>query len=399
MSTVRPQASIGIQPTVRVLAGALVLSLVAACDGGSSGTQSAAGPAPTPAAVTLRYPFLPPMPDPPADPQNPPTMEKLELGTYLFFDARLSGSGFTACNNCHVFNTSFQDNLNMPRPDASRGADFFLLPRNTESLFNIVYRKDFFRDGRLSNLSRAMTEPWIEDNEQLGTTRELAAAHLAGILRGIHGYVDLFQRAFGADIRALEPEQVFDLAGNALAVWVRQLVSRDSPFDRFNAGDDQAIDDHAKRGAEIFTGRGGCVACHAGPNFTDNGFHNLSTDPPDASGARKDEGRFLVTHVEADRGKFQTPTLRHVSRTSPYFHNASAPTLLDVLRHLNAGAAEDPNHDPLVGRPLGFSDDDMFDLISFLRALRGESVVLWGPKGPLYLQKDADELQRSGLPQ
>ena len=376
----------------------LVITAAACAGGGGSTVAPTPTPTSTPAEAALRYPILPPMSDPPVDPANPPTLEKLELGTYLFFDARLSGSGFTACNNCHVFNTSFQDNLNMPRPDTSRGADFFLLPRNTESLFNIVYRKDFFRDGRLSNLSRAMNEPWIEDNEQLGPTRELAAAHFAEIVRAIPGYVRLFERAFGQDVRAIEPEQVFDLAGDALAVWVRQVVSRDSPFDRFNAGDDGAIDEHAKRGAEIFTGRGGCTACHLGANFTDNGFHNLSTDPPDATGVRKDEGRFMVTQVDADRGKFQTPSLRHVSRTSPYFHNASAPTLLDVLKHLNGGAAEDPNHDPRVGRPLGFSEDDMFDLISFLSALRGESVVLWGPKGPLYLQKDVDELQRDLLP-
>jgi len=386
--------------TVRGLFAVATLVITAAACAGGGGSTVAPTPTPTstPAVAALRYPILPPMSDPPVDPANPPTLEKLELGTYLFFDARLSGSGFTACNNCHVFNTSFQDNLNMPRPDTSRGADFFLLPRNTESLFNIVYRKDFFRDGRLSNLSRAMNEPWIEDNEQLGPTRELAAAHFAEIVRAIPGYVRLFERAFGQDVRAIEPEQVFDLAGDALAVWVRQVVSRDSPFDRFNAGDDGAIDEHAKRGAEIFTGRGGCTACHLGANFTDNGFHNLSTDPPDATGVRKDEGRFMVTQVDADRGKFQTPSLRHVSRTSPYFHNASAPTLLDVLKHLNGGAAEDPNHDPRVGRPLGFSEDDMFDLISFLSALRGESVVLWGPKGPLYLQKDVDELQRDLLP-
>jgi cytochrome c peroxidase len=369
-----------------------------ACGGSSGGSSPVAAPSPTPAALTLRYPLLPPMPETPIDPGNPPSMEKVELGTYLFFDPRLSGSGSTACNNCHVFNTSFQDNLIRPRPDTSRGTDFFLLPRNTESLLNIVYRKEFFRDGRLPDLTRAMTEPWVEDNQQLAPTREAAAERLTQILRGIPGYAELFKRAFDADLVSAAPGEVIDLAGKALAVWVRQVKSSASPFDRYNAGDDSALGDAAKRGAEIFATRGRCLACHNGPNFTDNGFHNLSTSPPDQAGVRADEGRYAVTHLEADRGRFQTPSLRHVSRTSPYFHDGSRPTLLDVLKHLNAGAADDPNHDPLVGRPLGLDDADLLDLIAFLRSLRGESVVLWGPNGPLFTQKEVDALQRDGLP-
>jgi cytochrome c peroxidase len=366
--------------------------------GCSSGGGSGLAPQPSPTAVALRYPQLPPLPEPPADPANPPTMAKLELGTDLFFDPRLSGTGFTACNNCHVFNTSFQDNLVKPRPDTSRGADFFTLKRNTESLFNIVYRKDFFRDGRLHDLAPSLNEPWIEDNQQLGKTREEAAAHLSQILRGIPGYVSLFRKAYDLDIESAPPEQVFDTAGLALAIWVRQVVSRNSPFDRFNAGEDDAIDEAAKRGVQIFTGRGGCTACHVGANFTDNGFHNIGTSPPREDGTRADEGRFDVTGRDEDRGRFQTPSLRHVSRTSPYFHDGSKATLLDVLHHLNESTGIDPNHDLLAGVPLGLSEDDLLDLIAFLRALRGESVVLWGPKSPLYTQAEVDELRRNLLP-
>lgn len=376
---------------------ALCLTVVAGCssDGGSPPPQE---PQPSPTAVTLRYPQFPPMPEPPSDPANPPTMAKLELGTYLFFDPRLSGSGFTACNNCHVFNTSFQDNLVKPRPDTSRGDDFFTLKRNTESLFNIVYRDDFFRDGKVTELAPSLVEPWVEDNQQLGKTHELAAEHLTEILRGIEGYKALFREAYDLDIDAAEPHEVFDTAGLAFAVWVRQVVSRNSPFDRWNAGDDTAIDESAQRGAALFAGKAGCFVCHTGANFTDNGFHNVSSATLLADGSRSDEGRFLVTGLEADRGKFQTPSLRHASRTTPYFHDGSRGTLLDVIRHFDAGAVGDPNRDPVLGRPLGLSDDEMLDLIAFIRALRGESVVLWGPKSPLYTQAQVDELQRELLP-
>jgi cytochrome c peroxidase len=389
--------------TPRTLHGTTCALLVALCLTTAAGCSSDGGsnpqPQPTPtAAVSLRYPQFPPMPEPPSDPANPPTMAKLELGTYLFFDPRLSGSGRTACNNCHVFNTSFQDNLVKPRPDTSQGDDFFTLKRNTESLFNIVYRDDFFRDGKVTELAPSLVEPWVEDNQQLGKTHELAAEHLTEILRGINGYKKLFRDAFGLDIDTAEPKEVFDHAGMAFAVWVRQVVSRNSPFDRWNAGDDTAIDESAQRGAALFAGKAGCFVCHTGPNFTDNGFHNISSAVLQEDGSRDDEGRSIVTGLEADRGKFQTPSLRHASRTTPYFHDGSRATLLDVIKHFDAGAGSDPNHDPVLGRPLGLSGDEMLDLIAFIRSLRGESVVLWGPKSPLYTQAEVDELQRDLLP-
>src|SRR5262249_33439321 len=93
----------------------------------------------TAATAGLRYPQFPPLPKPPRDPGNPPPLARRQLGTELFFDTRLSGSGTTSCTNCHVYNTNWQDNLVKPRPDTSRGANFFTLPFNTESLLNITY--------------------------------------------------------------------------------------------------------------------------------------------------------------------------------------------------------------------------------------------------------------------
>ena len=193
--------------------------------------------------------------------------------------------------------------------------------------------KDFFRDGKVTELAPSLVEPWVEDNQQLGKTHELAAEHLTEILRGIEGYKPLFRDAYGLDLDTATPTEVFDTAGLAFAVWVRQVVSHDSPFDRYNAGDDAAIDDSAKRGAALFAGPAGCFVCHTGPNFTDNGFHNVSSATFLEDGTRDDEGRFIVTGREEDRGRFQTPTLRHVSRTTPYFHDGSRATLLDVVRH------------------------------------------------------------------
>jgi len=348
-------------------------------------------------AAELRYPQFPTLPRAPRDPTNPPTPARRNLGAELFFDARLSGSGATSCSNCHVFNTNWQDNLVKPRPDTSQGTDFFTLPFNTDSLLNIVYRDFFFRDGRTQDLGHAFTEPWIEDNQQLGKTRAEAAARLATILRGRPGYVARFQRAFRRDIRRLADEEVFDLAGQALAVFARQLVTREAPFDRWNAGRG-TIPEAAERGVALFVGKAGCMRCHVGPNFTDNDFHNVSTSPPREDGTRADEGRARVTGKAADGGKFLTPTLRQVVMTSPYFHDGSALTLADVLNHLDAGTAADPNHDVLVGRPLGLTAQEKYELYAFLKTLRSPPTIARGPTGRLCNDAAAAAL-RAALPQ
>ncbi len=333
-------------------------------------------------AGELRYPQLPPLPKVPRDPANPPTPARRNLGAELFFDARLSGSGFTSCNNCHVFNTNWQDNLVKPRPDTSQGATFFTLPFNTDSLLNIAYRPFFFRDGRTQDIGHAFTEPWIEDNQQLGTTRAAAATHLATLLRARPGWVARFQRAFRQDIRRLEDEQVFDLAGKALAAFATGLTTRVTPFDRWNQGRGR-IPEAAERGIALFVGKGRCIACHNGPNFTDGTFHNIGTSPPRGDGTRADEGRARVTGLAEDGGKFLTPTLRQVATTAPYFHDGSANTLKDVLDHIDGGATADPNHDPLVTTPLGLTEQEKFDLFSFLQTLRSEQTIVRGPTGKL----------------
>lgn len=331
-------------------------------------------------AGELRYPQFPPLPRPPREADNPPTPARRNLGAELFFDARLSGSGFTACNNCHVYNTNWQDNLVKPRPDTSQGTEFFTLPFNTESLLNIAYRPFFFRDGRLTDIGHAFTEPWIEDNQQLGKTRPQAATTLATLLREHPGYVARFTRAFRQNIRTLDDEAVFDLAGKALAVFARQIVTRESPFDRWNAGRG-TISDDAEQGIILFTGKAGCAHCHTGPNFSDGSFHNVSTSLPGPGGVRPDEGRARVTGDPADGGKFLTPTLRQVGMTSPYFHSGAAGTLADVIDHLDQDTGLDPNHDPLVGQVLGLTDVEKFQIYSFLKTLRSPPTIVRGPTG------------------
>lgn len=230
----------------------------------------------------LKVPELGPVPAMPEWPLDPPTPEKAALGEALYRDPRLSGSGRTSCDSCHIANTSVQDNLPLPTPDSSYPLDSPKVARHTPSLLNLVY----------------------------------------------------------------------------------------APFDRWNAGDDGAMSAAAVRGLELFRGEARCIGCHSGPFFSDFDFHNLSVSPPRADGSRADEGRFLVTHREEDRGKFLTPTLRAAWDTAPYFHDGSADRLLDVVAHFSSPEVRaDPNHDALVDQPL--SPDQMDDLVTFMKALRG----------------------------
>jgi cytochrome c peroxidase len=351
--------------------GLLIPLLLGACS---------APPAP-PAPGGLRAPELPPVPALTAEAGGAPTADQIALGTTLYYDVRLSGSGHTSCNSCHGMVTAYQDNLITPIPDRSYPSDRPALTRNTPSFYNLIYAPVFRWDGSHTDLVGVMAFPFSEANMNLGQTVAQAQAALRKRLTvDLPGYGPRFQKAYGVDLSTLDDAGVWRVAGRALAAFVRQVVSRDAPFDRWNAGDDSAMGASAQRGLLVFRGKGRCTACHSGPFFTDFGFHNLSTSPPGPDGTRADEGRYLVSGQEADRGAFLTPTLRSSYDTGPYFHDGSAGGLRSVLGHLaSADVMRDPNHDPLFAQPLPLTDDDMGDLIDFLDALRGVPVNIPPP--------------------
>jgi cytochrome c peroxidase len=122
-----------------------------------------------------------------------------------------------------------------------------------------------------------------------------------------------------------------------------------------------------KAGFDIFRGKGQCVPCHTGPNFTDDRFHNTGVG---ARTATADAGRFAVTHDDRDRGAFKTPTLRDVALTAPYMHDGSLATLEDVVEFYDRGGVRNPNQDRRM-RPLNLSADEKRQLVAFLKALNG----------------------------
>jgi mono/diheme cytochrome c family protein len=141
---------------------------------------------------------------------------------------------------------------------------------------------------------------------------------------------------------------------------------RDSPYDRYVNGDQSALSAEAREGLGIFQGKGNCIACHVGPNLTDERFHN--TGVAWRGGKLTDHGRFAITGKNDDRGAFKPPTLREVARTAPYMHDGSLATLEDVIQYYDRGGNRNPGLDPEI-RPLHLSSAERQNIIAFLRCL------------------------------
>ncbi len=363
------------------LLAASLSALLAGCATDGDGTQL---DLPVDPSTGLRIAAIPPVPPLPLWPDNPTTDAKKELGRVLFSDPRLSGSGQTACGNCHLATSNFHSGGPLDAPDRSFPAITPTLHRHAPSLLNLVYAPMARWDGsHFTDVADLMVLPLAEPNMNLsrlpvsaGEEIDLPAAQRnlrATLTTEIPGYVPLYQQAFGEDITALTPARLWRMTGEAMAVFVRVAVARDAAFDAWNAGDDDAISDAAKRGAILFIGKAQCVLCHDGPLLSDFEFHNVSTSVPDAQGRRPDDGRFLVTRDEADRGKFLTPMLRSAARTSPYLHDGSEVAIRDVVAHFTGASGQlDPLNELSILPAL--TDDEIDDLVQFIKSLDGATI-------------------------
>jgi len=276
---------------------------------------------------------------------NPPTPEKIALGKQFFWDRRWSKSGAVACVSCHQpghgwadperFSTNFEG-----KPTHRRAP-------------TIVNR--LFSDRQLWTGLRAS----LEDQAKNDNNRSDAA--VVANLGAVPAYREQHRAVFGRDL------DVDGVAG-AIAAYVRTILSGNSPYDRFKAGDASAMSVSARRGLVLFEGKAACVRCHAGFNFTDEGYRNIGVGM-DKENA--DLGRYLVTKNEADRGAFKTPTLRDVDRRAPYMHDGSLKTLADVVAFYNRGGVKSPWLSSDV-RPLGLTAQEQGELVEFMHTLTGE---------------------------
>jgi cytochrome c peroxidase len=284
---------------------------------------------------------------------NPMNADKIALGKLLYFDKRLSKDMTIACASCHNPFHGFADPSR-----TSSGVGLKLGGRNSPTVINRLFSAEQFWDGRAQDLELQSHGPLTNPVEMaMGSNDEVVQR-----VQAIAGYKPLFVKAFGDDTIDL------DRLGKAIAAFERTVVSGNSPYDRYQAGDKGALSVSAVRGMALFNGKANCKACHTGFNFTDETYQDVGVgmDKP-----KPDAGRFDVTKNDDDRGKFKTPTLRNVLQTAPYMHDGSEGTLAEVIDFYNRGGIANPNLSKEI-KPLHLSVPEKQDLIAFLESLTGE---------------------------
>lgn len=289
----------------------------------------------------------------PAD--NPTTPEKAELGRILFFDPVLSQNNDVACATCHHPDYGFSDGR-----ATSMGTSGVELARNALTLWDVAYVKSLFWDGRVDNLEDQALVPLTHADEMAVADPAAMAAELAAIPE----YVALFDAAFGGGAAAVTA----DNTARALAAFQRTLISDDAPFDRYAAGDFDALTTQQRRGLALFrSGALRCFECHGAPTFASDTFRVIGVDS-------EDPGRAGVV-PDGLFGAFKVPTLRNIALSAPYMHDGSMATLEEVVRFYEGGGgrARGVQSVDVFVNPFELSDQDRADLIAFLYALTDES--------------------------
>jgi cytochrome c peroxidase len=387
---------------------------------------------------------LSPLPDPPTDPTNRYQHDPMAaaLGQKLFFEADYAGplrvgddgqngglgmvgeTGRIACASCHA--GPWLIDLRTNPDNVSLGAD--IIPRNAASMVNVAYYSPWIEnDGLLDSLwSEAMVD--IEFDLGFNSSR----------LRLVHVIYDEYREdydaifdpdldpaldpthpeaaRFPADARpnspewdAMTPEDqehvtgVYVNFGKALHAYLDLLVSKDAPFDRYVAGETDAMSPAAKRGLRLFVGKAACVECHGTPHFSDDDFHNTGLAAAGPFISTTEQGRydridFLLAHEfnsssqwsddrntgrlddvtkdEALIGAWRTRGLRQVAETAPYMHSGQFATLEEVIDFYDEGGHAEGFHgtrDDII-QPLNLTADERSDLVEFLKSLTGQEL-------------------------
>ncbi|MGD0722402.1 MAG: cytochrome c peroxidase [Roseiarcus sp.] len=280
---------------------------------------------------------------------NPYSPAKADLGDRLFFDPLLSKSQGLSCASCHDPDRAWTDGR-----AKALGEDPAGMALRTPTLLDVAWLPRLGWDGKYRDLESVAFTPITSVNNMNLGENELFAR-----LSARPDYVAAFAEAFADGAISRRNVEM------ALATFERSIVAEESPFDRWVAGDEQAVDEPVKRGFELFNGKGRCSGCHSGWTFSDGSFHDIGM----ASGGDIGRGRMFPSSVKL-RYAFKTPTLRDVARRGPYMHDGSVPTLAAVVDLYDRGGIDRPSRSELVG-PLGLTEAEKTDLLAFLDSLTG----------------------------
>lgn len=321
-------------------------------------------------------------PDPKLRPDNPTTEERVALGRLLFFDPVLSGDNTQSCATCHHPDMGFSDGRHFSMGKGGQGLGperkgGEVIKRGAPTIWNSAYNFRQFWDGRAADLEEQAKFPITSEVEMNQNPEELVKE-----LKAIPAYVNLFDEAFdGSNGSAV----TVDNAVKALAAFERTLLSYNSPFDRYAAGDNHALTPQQKHGLTLFRSlKTRCFECHGFPTFANPDFKVIGVPPMPPSlynielpKDMNDLGRAEIEGGEPYKHAFKVPTLRNIALTAPYMHNGRFQTLNEVVDFYASGGGANngmklPNLDDKIRR-FKLTRQERDDLVAFLLALTDES--------------------------
>ncbi len=280
---------------------------------------------------------------------NPQSEKKIELGRKLFFDKRLSPDNSISCSTCHDPKKAFTDGKKV-----STGFHKRFAMRNAPTLLNVGYQKNLMFDGEIPSLEMQAVVPLKDTAEMANEMKELIQK-----LKAIPEYQKSAKEIFNRDFDAY-------VLTRSLSAFQRSLLSYATPYDAFMSGNKKAMTPSAERGWQIFSEKLYCTACHVPPHFTNfktenNGLYSDYTNI-------EDKGRFRIHGDSTEIGSFKVPTLRNITKTSPYMHDGSFRTLNDIIDHYAKGGNLHKNQSSVI-QPFNLTKSEIKDLINFLNSL------------------------------
>jgi cytochrome c peroxidase len=307
-------------------------------------------------------PFQPLPPQPPIPADNPQTADKVRLGKQLFFDPRLAADGVTTCNSCHNLALGGDNDQAV-----STGAGGGVGRRNPPTLWNVAFNTIYSWDGRATSLEALLAEHLL-DPTAMGMPSEHSVTQR---LTGIPGYRQQFAAVFSDTDAGVSYADIT----RALSAFLRTLVTVNSPFDRYLAGDKDAVTEQVLDGFNEYI-EVGCASCHFWVNFAGpvpglafqmgEGFYELFPNHPGSEYEKRyalaeDIGRYQVTGIETDKRMWRVSTLRNIAVTAPYFHNGSVNSLEEAVRIMAS-----------VQLKVQLTERQVADMVTFLNSLTGE---------------------------
>lgn len=295
---------------------------------------------------------------------NPVTKEGFELGKKLFYDPILSRNNTISCGSCHIQTSAFTHHGHR----VSHGIDDLLGKRNAPPIQNLLWQTSFFWDGGVHNLDMIALNPIsnpVEMDEDLSNVLQKLKNHSE--------YPTLFKKAFGTD--NIETRYFLQ----ALSQFMGMLISANSKYDKYKRGEGVSLTTDEMQGLQLFETK--CASCHKGELFSDFSFRNNGI----TNDFLYDKGRYEISALDSDIGKFKVPSLRNIEKTAPYMHTGNFTSLESVLDHYSSGVLYSPTLDTSLIKGnseygISLTEIEKQKIILFLKTLTDEEFI----RNPLF---------------